>query len=425
MLIEGTLSDIWVEGEISNLAKPASGHIYFTLKDKNSQVRCALFRQYSTQAKKILANGLSIKVRGKASLFAERGDYQLILTQVDVSGDGLLNRNFELLKEKLIAEGLFSTEHKKELPIYPKKIGVITSASGAVIRDILTVFQRRAPYIAITVIPSPVQGEEATQKLIASLKLADKQHFDALILARGGGSIEDLWCFNEEAIARQIFSCKTPIISAIGHETDITISDFVADLRAPTPSAAAELLAPNVALLLQQITRFKQQLISYILQKLEYKNLQLDSTTQRIRHPIERLQQQKDQLAQIYIRLKRAKNTVYTLKLEQLKQLSYLLNTHRPDRLLIQRENDVAEQAKRLQKAIQRTFHSYQLQLQSQAQTLQAVSPLAILNRGYSIISDEQSQPISHTNQVHEEQILTAKLASGSLKLQVITYTKN
>ncbi|MQT55008.1 exodeoxyribonuclease VII large subunit, partial [Pseudomonas sp. FSL R10-2398] len=268
VLLEDVFSNIWVEGEISNLARPASGHIYFTLKDSGAQVRCALFRNNAARVRQALKDGLAVKVRGKVSLFEGRGDYQLILDTVEPAGDGALRLAFDALKEKLSAEGLFSADRKVPLPAHPQRIGIISSPTGAVIRDIISVFRRRAPQVELTLIPTAVQGREATAQIVRALKLADARGFDALILARGGGSLEDLWCFNEEAVARAVDACVTPIVSAIGHETDVSISDFVADVRAPTPSAAAELLAPDASDLQHRVDSLQRRLVMRIRDRL-------------------------------------------------------------------------------------------------------------------------------------------------------------
>ncbi|MDH1157324.1 exodeoxyribonuclease VII large subunit, partial [Pseudomonas otitidis] len=260
-LLEDVFPQVWVEGEISNLARPASGHLYFTLKDSQAQVRCALFRQNALKVRQALRDGLAVKVRGKVSLFEGRGDYQMIADAVEPAGDGALRLAFEALKEKLAGEGLFATERKRPLPAHPQRVGIVTSPTGAVIRDIISVFRRRAPQVSLTLVPTAVQGREATAQIVRALALADAQGFDALILARGGGSLEDLWCFNEEAVARAVAACKTPIVSAVGHETDVSISDFVADVRAPTPSAAAELLAPDSSGLRQRLEGLERRLL--------------------------------------------------------------------------------------------------------------------------------------------------------------------
>ena len=292
VLLEDVFSNIWVEGEISNLARPASGHVYFTLKDSGAQVRCALFRNNAARVRQALKDGLAVKVRGKVSLFEGRGDYQLILDTVEPAGDGALRLAFDALKEKLSAEGLFSPERKVALPAHPQRIGIISSPTGAVIRDIISVFRRRAPQVELTLIPTAVQGREATAQIVRALKLADARGFDALILARGGGSLEDLWCFNEEAVARAIDACVTPIVSAVGHETDVSIADFVADVRAPTPSAAAELLAPDSSDLQRRIDSLHRRLVMRIRDRLMRDRLRLDGLARRLRHPGERLRQQ-------------------------------------------------------------------------------------------------------------------------------------
>ncbi|MEX5607130.1 exodeoxyribonuclease VII large subunit, partial [Pseudomonas protegens] len=281
VLLEDVFSNIWVEGEISNLARPASGHVYFTLKDSGAQVRCALFRQNAARVRQALKDGLAVKVRGKVSLFEGRGDYQLILDTVEPAGDGALRLAFDALKDKLSAEGLFSAERKVPLPAHPQRIGIISSPTGAVIRDIISVFRRRAPQVVLTLIPTAVQGREATAQIVRALQLADARGFDALILARGGGSLEDLWCFNEEAVARAVDACVTPIVSAVGHETDVSISDFVADVRAPTPSAAAELLAPDSSDLQRRVDNLHRRLVMRMRDRLVRDRLRLDGLARR------------------------------------------------------------------------------------------------------------------------------------------------
>ena len=306
LLLEDVFAQVWVEGEISNLAKPASGHLYFTLKDSQAQVRCALFRQNAARVRQALRDGLAVKVRGKVSLFEGRGDYQLIVDAVEPAGDGALRLAFEALKEKLAGEGLFAVERKRALPAHPQHIGIVSSPSGAVIRDIISVFRRRAPQVALTLVPSAVQGREATAQLVRALQLADRAGFDAIILARGGGSLEDLWCFNEEAVARAVAACITPVVSAVGHETDVSISDFVADVRAPTPSAAAELLAPDSADLQRRLDSLRRRLLLRMQGLLAQQRLRLDGLGRRLRHPGERLRQQAQRLDDLDMRLRRA-----------------------------------------------------------------------------------------------------------------------
>ena len=306
LLLEDVFPQVWVEGELSNIARPASGHVYFTLKDRNAQVRCAIFKQQASRVRDLLREVLLVRVRGRVSLYEGRGDSQMILDSVEAAGDGALRLAFEALKTALQAEGLFAQERKQVLPKYPQRIGIITSPSGAVLHDIVSVFARRAPHVQLTLIPTAVQGREATAQIVRALALADSAHYDALILARGGGSLEDLWCFNEEAVARAIADCKTPIVSAIGHETDVSISDFVADMRAPTPSAAAELLAPDRAELLNRLRSAERQLNLRTNEALARKRTQLQYLRQRLRHPRERLQQHNQRLDDLSLRLQRA-----------------------------------------------------------------------------------------------------------------------
>ena len=419
LLLEDVFAQVWVEGEISNLAKPASGHLYFTLKDSQAQVRCALFRQNATRVRQALRDGLAVKVRGKVSLFEGRGDYQLILDTVEPAGDGALRLAFETLKEKLAGEGLFSAEQKIPLPAHPQRIGIISSPTGAVIRDIISVFRRRAPQVALTLIPTAVQGREATAQIVRALELADRQGFDALILARGGGSLEDLWCFNEESVARAVAACVTPIVSAVGHETDVSISDFVADVRAPTPSAAAELLAPDSSDLQRRLDSLRRRLILRIQNTLAHQRLRLDGLTRRLRHPGERLRQQAQRLDDLDLRLRRALEQQLHNRRERLARLDTRLAAQHPGRqlaLLRQRLDGLAE---RLPRAMEHELRQQRQQLAALAHSLQLVSPLATLGRGYSILLDERGNAIRQAAQTQPGQRLRARLGEGELEVRV------
>ncbi|PNG89047.1 exodeoxyribonuclease VII large subunit [Pseudomonas putida] len=419
VLLEDVFRSVWVEGEISNLARPASGHMYFTLKDSGAQVRCALFRQNATRVRQALRDGLAVRVRGKVSLFEGRGDYQLILDTVELAGDGALRLAFEALKEKLGAEGLFSTERKKPLPAHPQRIGIITSPTGAVIRDIISVFGRRAPQVELNLIPTAVQGREAIAQIVRAIRLADSLGFDALILARGGGSLEDLWCFNEEAVARAVAACVTPIVSAVGHETDVSISDFVADVRAPTPSAAAELLGPDNSGLRQRLDGLQRRLLLRMQNRLTHDRLRLESLTRRLRHPGERLRQQAQRLDDLDMRLRRAFMLNLNQRRERLARLDARLAAQHPGRnlkLLNQRLDSLAE---RLPRAMREVLKDRRQRFQAQLQTLQVVSPLATLARGYSILLDEQGQAIRSAQQTRNGQRLTARLNEGELLVRV------
>lgn len=418
-LLEDVFPQVWVEGEISNLARPASGHLYFTLKDSQAQVRCALFRQNALKVRQALRDGLAVKVRGKVSLFEGRGDYQMIADAVEHAGDGALRLAFEALKEKLAGEGLFATERKRPLPAHPQRVGIVTSPTGAVIRDIISVFRRRAPQVSLTLVPTAVQGREATAQIVRALALADAQGFDALILARGGGSLEDLWCFNEEAVARAVATCKTPIVSAVGHETDVSISDFVADVRAPTPSAAAELLAPDSSGLRQRLEGLERRLLLRMRQLIAHQHLRLDGLTRRLRHPGERLRQQAQRLDDLEMRLQRALDRQVSQRRERLARLETRLAAQHPGRALGLLRQRLDALAARLPRAMRETLGTRRLELQSQVQTLHAFSPLATLGRGYSILLDERGQAIRSASQTQPGQRLKARLGEGELEVRV------
>ncbi len=419
LLLEDVFASIWVEGEISNLARPASGHIYFTLKDSQAQVRCALFRQNAARVRQALRDGLAVKVRGKVSLFEGRGDYQLILDAVEPAGDGALRLAFEALKDKLSAEGLFATERKLALPAHPKRIGIVSSPTGAVIRDIISVFRRRAPQVQLTLIPTAVQGREATAQIVRALQLADAQGFDALILARGGGSLEDLWCFNEEAVARAVAACVTPIVSAVGHETDVSIADFVADVRAPTPSAAAELLAPDSSELVQRLHNLQRRLVLHMQGRLARERLRLEGVSRRLRHPGERLRQQAQRLDDLDMRLRRAFNQQLINQRERLARLDARLAAQHPGRNLALLRQRLDGLAARLPRAMQGQLRSQRQQLGALAAQLQIVSPLATLGRGYSILLDERGQAVRRAAQTRPGQRLKARLGEGELDVRV------
>lgn len=419
LLLEDVFAQVWVEGEISNLARPASGHVYFTLKDGQAQVRCALFRQNALRVRQALRDGLAVRVRGKVSLFEGRGDYQLILDSVEPAGDGALRLAFEALKGKLSDEGLFAAERKRPLPSHPRRIGIVSSPTGAVIRDITSVFRRRAPQVELTLVPSAVQGREATAQIVRALQLADRQGFDALILARGGGSLEDLWCFNEEAVARALAACVTPTVSAVGHETDVSICDFVADVRAPTPSAAAELLAPHSADLQQRLAVLERRLQLCMRQHLHREQLRLEGLLRRLRHPGERVQQLALRVDDLERRLHQALQRRLGQSRERLLRLEHRLASRHPGRqlaLLRQRLDSLAE---RLPRATLAGLRQRRLQLAALAQTLQVVSPLATLGRGYSILLDEQGHAIRDARQTHIGQRLEARLGDGRLSVRV------
>ncbi len=418
-LLEDVFGELRVEGELSGLSRPSSGHVYFTLKDATAQVRCALFRHQALRLHTPLRDGLAIQVQGRLSLFETRGDYQLIVSQLEPAGEGALRQAFETLKIRLTAEGLFTAGRKRPLPEHPRRIGIITSPTGAAIRDIISVFARRAPQIELLLIPSSVQGREAAGRLVQALALADRQGLDALILGRGGGSLEDLWCFNEEAVARAIAACQTPVVSAVGHETDVSISDFVADLRAPTPSAAAEILSPDQRKLQQQLAGLQQRLILGQQAQLTRAQLQLRDISSPLRHPLQQIGQYRQQTRQLEQRLQQARQRRLERAWQTLQQLEIRLRNLTPRQQLKQLKQQQAALAQRLEQAIRTRLERQQQQLRQLGLLLHGVSPLATLTRGYSILQDAQGQIIRRPDQVQPGQTLQARLATGSLQLQV------
>lgn len=419
-LLEDVFAQVCVEGEISNLARPASGHIYFTLKDAKAQVKCAFFRQNNLRCRQSLENGTLVKVAARVSLYEGRGDYQLIVERLEAAGEGALRAAFEALKLKLQTEGLFDQQRKRPLPAFPRRIGVISSPTGAVWQDILSVFARRAPQIALTLVPTAVQGNEATAQIVHALKLADRAGFDAIILARGGGSLEDLWCFNEESVARALAACKTVVVSAIGHETDISISDFVADVRAPTPTAAAELLAPDRQQLLQQLKILQQRLNQRLRERLKSCSLQLASLQARLRHPKQRIEHGMQRLDELELRLVRTCRQQLQEKNRQLAMLQLQLQRQHPQLFLDRQQLQLEHYQQTLVKCMDRVLQAEHKKLQGLAQALNLISPLATLERGYSILTDEQHQVVRSTRQLATGQPLLARLSDGQVRLQVV-----
>jgi exodeoxyribonuclease VII large subunit len=305
-LLESHFDYLWVEGELSNLATPASGHWYFTLKDDRAQVRCAMFKNRNQRLRTRPENGQLIRLRGRVSLYEGRGEFQLIVEHLEEAGAGDLQRAFEALKLKLQNEGLFEPERKRELPGYPSHIAIVSSRSGAAVRDIITVFGRRFPAIRLSLFPVPVQGEGAADQMIAALdKIYAMEAHDAIILARGGGSAEDLWAFNDENLARKIAESPAPLVSAVGHEIDFTIADFVADRRAPTPSAAAEMLSPDQREVADRLLALELNLARQFRRQLQYVAAVLAGLRARLRHPGERLREQAQRLDDLELRLRR------------------------------------------------------------------------------------------------------------------------
>lgn len=421
-LLEGAFPLIWVEGEISNLSRPSSGHLYFTLKDARAQVRCAIFRQRAMLLGCKPQNGMHVLARARISLYEPRGDFQLIVEHMEEAGDGALLHAFELLKQKLAAEGLFDEARKKPLPALPGRIGVITSPSGAAVRDVLTTLRRRFPAIAARIYPVPVQGVGAAEKIAAALRLAgERGDCDVLILARGGGSLEDLWSFNEEIVARAIAACPLPIVTGIGHEVDFTIADLAADRRAPTPTGAAELVSPNgeeyLARFAQLETRL-QQTWQHFHHKLK-NHLQWLSRCLAQLHPGQRLRRHCQRADELELRLRQAWRAQQRRRIMHLEivdaQLHRHLPVHRLEQLAVRTEN-LCQRLHAVQtRALERAHH----RLSQAAGMLETVSPLATLARGYAIIRKPDGAVVRRAGDIASGERITAKLAEGTLNCKV------
>ena len=422
-LLESHFLLIWLEGEVSNLARPASGHVYFSLKDQHAQVRCALFRNRSRLLRTPLSNGQHVLVRARISLYEPRGEFQLIIEQLEEAGEGALRRAFEALRARLEQEGLFAAEHKRPIPELPERVGVITSASGAAIHDVLSVLKRRFPALPVLLYPVQVQGEEAAASIAKALVAASqRQDCDVLLLVRGGGSLEDLWAFNEEIVAHAMAECTIPIVSGIGHESDVTIADFVADVRAATPSAAAELISPDRLAWQARLSQLQQRCESLIERLLSAQRRQLASLQQRLarQHPSRRLQQQAQRLDELDQRLRRAMQIKLALQQRVLVGLNARLQSRAPKaqiRQLRERQNALNH---RLQQAIAKRLATKRQQLASAVRSLDNLSPLQTLQRGYAIVRTADSgEVIMRARQVQSGARVEALLAEGKLQCTV------
>lgn len=422
-LLEQGLARLWVEGEISNLARPASGHLYFTLKDAHAQLRCAWFRQRQRSPAISLKNGDQMLALGRVSIYEARGDYQMIVEQIEEIGEGELRRRFEALKKKLAAEGLFDEEQKQDLPLLPARIGVVTSPSGAAVRDIISVLKRRFPAIPVIIYPTAVQGDFATAQIVDAISTAvERNECDILVISRGGGSLEDLWQFNEEAVARAIFECPIPTVSAVGHEIDFTIADFVADVRAPTPSGAAELAVPDQDEWWRRLTTTAERIANLGRRYLEDHFQSLDWLSRRLSqsNPVATVARQRDRLGNLRLVLAGAIRHGVTARNKTIESLQIRLMRQSPA-LAVQRSmgqlNDLHQ---RLRAVGDNTLGQRQQRLQLAARALDSVSPLATLERGYSIISDADSgQILTSTVNLRKGAAITAQLADGKLEATV------
>lgn len=410
---------LWVEGEISNLVRPASGHLYFSLKDNKSQIRCAMFRNRNMKLNIQPENGMKVLVRGRIGLYEPRGDYQLIAEHMEDAGIGQLQRQFELLKQKLSDAGIFDQKHKKELPEYPKRIGVITSPTGAAIRDILQVLKRRSPQTPILIYPVSVQGDTAKTQIETAIRRADlDKKCDVLILARGGGSIEDLWSFNEENVAKAIYHAETPIICGVGHEIDFTIADFVADVRAPTPSAAAELVTADKDQLITEAIQTQVWLQQTMLSNLKQKQRTLDWLESRLQlqEPSRKIEQDSQRLDELAARLQQGmKSTIEKCNLKIINN-NLRLKTSSPTSAIHDYKQKVLRFNDNLHHSMQASIRARRSSFQIMMATLDSASPLKTLDRGYAIVRDhEKNEVINSVKTLIKGQKLRVEFKDGEI----------
>ena len=421
-LLGDALPLVWIEGELSNVARPASGHLYFTLKDSAAQVRCAMFKMKASALRFRPVDGLQVLLRAKVGLYEARGEFQLVAEYMEPAGEGALQREFEQLKARLDAEGLFDPARKRGLPRFARRIGVITSATGAAVRDVLSVLARRWPLADVEILPVPVQGREAPPAIVAMLRKASASaRYDVLLLTRGGGSLEDLWAFNDEAVARAIHASAVPVVSAVGHEIDFSIADFVADLRAPTPSAAAELLVPDAVAIGRHLQQLQQRLATLQQRQMQAHAQRVDHLLARLQtqRPQARLQRDHERLIHLHHRLLGVLREQQQARQSQLERAHARLLAQHPQQRLPLLHHRLTELAQRLRHAIEHRLERDRLTLQQAARTLHAVSPLATLERGYAILFDEAGKVLRSAQGVENGVALRARLADGELGLRV------
>lgn len=421
LYLENEVGVIHIEGEVSNLSKPASGHCYFTLKDSTAQIRCVFFKNRHTQdSRQILADGQKIVAAGHVSLYEARGDYQLIVEHIQDAGLGLLYQQFEALKKKLAAEGLFDASRKKSLPDFPQIIAIVTSATGAALRDILSTLKRRFPIASVLIFASEVQGNNAAQHLVNALVRAEKDaRADVIIVARGGGSMEDLCAFNAEILARKIAACPIPIVSGVGHETDFTIADFVADYRAATPTGAAEAVTPDIMDLLLLFKNMENRLQTTMGKYLEYANLKLAHLWEKIKSPATIIATHAQTLDYLQYKLNNSIEQLCAIKIQQLTQLQTALHRHNPALFIKQSKGSVQQIQQLLSLHMQNLIQKHQQQFSNRLSTLHAVSPLATLERGYAIASKD-GEILYSVQQVQTGDCINVRLHQGSLSCQII-----
>ncbi len=421
-LLETSFQSIWIEGEISNIARPASGHLYFSLKDENAQIRCAMFRGSRRRTGFTPEAGMAVLCHGRLGLYEVRGDYQLIVDHIEEAGEGLLQREFERLKKNLAAEGLFDSAIKKDLPRLPRRIGVVTSSTGAAVRDVIRVLARRFPAVPVVVYPVPVQGDGAADQIARAIQVAEQRsECDVLILTRGGGSLEDLWAFNEEVLARAIHACTIPVISGVGHEIDVTIADFVADVRAPTPSGAAEIAVPDQQEWLRLIDNQWQRINRAIRRQLGDTRDRTNWLARRMAqmHPGNRLRQQSQRLDELEMRLQKACKSRFERTTVQLASLAQRVIAMSPATAIREGRQRTDNVMVRLRGEVRRRLETARNRLQVSGRTLEAVGPMATLERGYAIVTNPAGSIVTNPAQVEDGERLGVKVARGDFTVEV------
>lgn len=419
-LLEVSFLQVWVEGELSGFARPRSGHWYFTLKDSRAQVSCAMFKGHNQKVRQVPAEGDQVLIRGKVSLYQPRGNYQIIVESLEPAGLGALQQAFEALRNRLQTEGVFDAERKRSLPTVPRHIGVVTSRSGAAIHDILTVLKRRCPGIPVTLYPTSVQGDNAAGEIVNAVNLAIRHgQADVLIIGRGGGSLEDLWPFNEETVARAMADCPIPTVSAVGHEVDVSISDFIADHRAPTPSAAAEHLAPDQQRWHQTLQNQTARLNALMQRQLRQWRQRLDQLAGRLRHPRRDLQLWQQRLDELENRLTGQMQNRLRHHGERLDQQRQRLHGQSPDQRLRERTQQLTQLRERLGREMNRQLEQQQARVRHSAENLNLVSPLATLERGYAIVSSNDKAVVRDAVDLAPGDAIQARLGKGHVDATV------
>jgi exodeoxyribonuclease VII large subunit len=419
-VLEQSIGLVWVEGEISNMARPASGHIYFSLKDNSAQIRCAMFRNRSQGLRFKINNGLKVLARGRVSLYTARGDYQLIVDSLEPDGEGLLRLRFEQLKRRLSEEGLFDSQRKRELPGWPRCIGIVTSPSGAAVRDIVTVLGRRCPSVPIIVYPTLVQGDSAAGNIVQAIECANRRaDCDVLIIGRGGGSLEDLWPFNEERVARAIAASQIPTVSAVGHEIDITIADLVADLRAPTPSAAAELVSPDTGEALRRIASLTQRLKTHMRYALTGRAQELRQLQARLLSPQRRFEANYQRVDDLSQRLVKGMRLQLLVKSGQVQALANRTAARSPANVLQLMRRDLEHTKLRLYRVTREQLVQQAHTLARLQSMLRALGPEATLSRGYAIVTDSAGKIVRDATDLSAGDDIETRVAQGRIGSRV------